>query len=115
MGRIKLTERRKDPRAASPVAVKIQIEGTSEAYEHVARNLSSGGFFVETDSPLPVDTPVSVRFYAGSLDITVEAKGYVVRSQPETAGSKTHPGMAIQFREGEKIGGRLLQRLLETQ
>ena len=114
MGRIKLTERRKDPRAATPVAVKIQIEGTSEAYEHVARNLSSGGFFVETDSPLPVDTPVSVRFYAGSLDVTVEAKGAVVRSQPKAVSSKVPAGMAIRFRESEKIGRRLLQRLLET-
>jgi len=62
-------------------------------------NLSTGGVFLKTDNPLPVDTPLSLEFSLPSLDSSVRCQGRVawVNAPEKMQKPQLPPGMGIQF------------------
>ena len=115
MDRTSLKDRRTTGRYPLRLPVEIDPEGDEfEALQFESSNISVGGVFIETATPLPGGTEVSVRFYLEPLDMNIRARGWVVRSQPERCGGAP-PGMAIRFTEKGKIGSRLLKGLLDAQ
>ena len=94
--------------------VRVQVEYTSETgpCRAVATTLGAGGLFVATESPLPRDTALTLRFRllrGGRLNHAIE--GRVVWSRkPGDAGSHA-PGMGIQFTD--RAAAQQLARELE--
>lgn len=94
-------EQRKHPRHLAEVVVRYSNATpgllTPEKGEGVIENVSLGGIFLNTDDPLPIGTPVDVRFSVSEGDGhgRVVARGVVrwnrSRFQPR--------GMGLEFAE----------------
>ena len=101
-------ERRRSDRAE--VLVRVDYRTVDELFSDFARNVNEGGLFVETESPLAIDTPVSVQFKIPGSDEPVSGSGRVVRTQSDTA-TET-PGMAIEFDELNTESRRRINELV---
>lgn len=71
---------------------------TAEGMQHaVATTLGAGGMFVATEEPLPVQTPLKLRFRLEAGGALHEIEGHVVwANRPEDAHGHTC-GMGIEF------------------
>ncbi len=90
-------ERRLAPRAKVRLVVRIQGENRGWM-ERFTDDLSRGGTFIETDSPLPLGTFVKVVLaipLSDQVDREVEIEGSVARHGTGAAGGPT--GMGIEF------------------
>lgn len=90
--------------ARAPISIRIQYQeprrGTKEGFTAI---LGGGGLFIDTLSPLPEGTPVSLEFgLPGQVD-SVKVDGQVawVRSDFDPKGFS--PGMAVQFRKIKEV------------
>lgn len=93
------SERRQDERL--PMRARMDYRdstGGNFLYEYTS-NISRGGIFIETTSPLPVGTDVEMRFQPPGMDEVLEIAGTVVWVNPFREGSdeNPNPGMGIQF------------------
>jgi len=79
-------------------------------------NVSLGGVFLETDSPLPIGTKVTLRFPLKSTWEPMQVKGKVTWNRKKRAegslGSKT-PGMGIIFEKMKKKDLSTLKEFLD--
>ena len=110
----RVQEKRRSDRVAVMLPVRVLVDGADAPEVYEAANLSEGGAFIPTDSPLPVSTGVSLVFllsFSGSL---IQAKGSVVRSIPPRPNEGVVSGMAIKFNGGEGEDLELLQQFLES-
>ena len=115
MGDTRVMERRKGQRLPLRVPVHVEYHPAAKPLGLATANLSEGGVFIPTDSPLAVSTRVTLTFRLPALDSNIQATGTVVRanSQPTDAGEPA--GMAVEFLEYGKLGWKLLRRLIEAQ
>ena len=115
MSEIHFKEHRKHPRKMLSLTVLVEVRGAQEAVKYETLNLSKGGVFIPTDSPLPVSTEVTLSFPIDSVNTEVQACGSVVRTvlDPEEAGEPA--GMAIEFTDFGKLGWGFLKRILESE
>jgi hypothetical protein len=87
-------ERRKSPRYAVRVPVRMEAEGASaEGHLH---DICRDAIFVESDRTWPADTELGLSMDLPGTDGTVEARGRVVRV---TTGEPGAQGMAVIFTE----------------
>ena len=77
------------------VLVRVDYQSVDELFSEFARNINEGGVFVETESPLPVDSVVALHFRIPGSDQPVSGTGRVVRVC--APGSPGPPGMGIEF------------------
>lgn len=81
-----------------------------------SENLSAGGVFVETVTPLPVGDKVRLKLPINSAFDPVKVEGRVIWNQPigqeYRLGNKC-PGMGICFENLDKKGKEVLQELLD--
>jgi Tfp pilus assembly protein PilZ len=84
------------------------------AVEIQCQDLSSGGLFVQTSSPPPVDSEVDVFLRVGSLK--VEASGHIVQSISSDAAKRgrRRPGFGLLFTQLEDDARASLRDALET-
>jgi type IV pilus assembly protein PilZ len=92
-GEAEQVDRRRSERA--DVVVRVDYQSIDELFSEFARNINEGGLFVETDSPLPVDSKVSIQFKIPGSELPVSGSGRVVRVC-EVNGPGP-PGMGIEF------------------
>jgi len=88
-------ERRTEPRV--PLRIRIRYETADRFFHDYMRNLSSGGIFIETSSPVKVGTKLKVQFCLPNMDREIVSDGVVVR---KVEVGRSHPvpgGMGIQF------------------
>ena len=91
-------ERRHYPRAT--LRITVTTTGKAHTYTDFTYDVSEGGVFVETDTPIPAGTHVSLEFTLPGSPEPVQAKGRVVRSvHPEQVGVGKPAGMGVQFVE----------------
>lgn len=111
-------ERRQQERYPLRIQSKMTAEtlsGQTPTLEFLTANISAGGAFIETDSPLPLVSKVRLEFFLSLEDLTtlkfvlsqeslrnwkdqrlwVSASGIVIRHEPT--------GMAIMFDENYQI------------
>lgn len=84
-----LLETRAHPREALRCPVKFEVVGAELIVEGVARDVSLGGMFVETDAPLPYGTDVVIF-------MPVESEKRVLR-MPARVRWRREGGMGLQF------------------
>jgi hypothetical protein len=94
------TERRAAPRLDK--VFPVYLEGERGGALGVARNISSGGLFVETRAPQPIGSQVRVTFPAEGGDMTAVAEvRYVCHllasAEIEGRGPRALRGMGVRF------------------
>ncbi len=86
-------------------------EGENVTFYARVGNLSEGGLFLRTSTPLPVGSATKLRFDSGALQIRPEAR--VIWSRGE--GEVGPPGMGLQFGAVEPEGLSELQQLIGSE
>jgi len=80
-----------------PLALNVNFESRGEIRRCMMKNLSAGGIFVATESPLPIGTPFNVRIRIERTGEEVELPGEVVSIGVNANLSQEEHGMGIRF------------------
>jgi uncharacterized protein (TIGR02266 family) len=99
-------ERRRSARA--PLVVRVSYSTIDALFSEFTRNINEGGLFIETESPPPTDTRVTLQFKLPGSDTPVQARGRVVRVQ--APGGDEPAGMGVEF---EHLGSDARARIDE--
>jgi uncharacterized protein (TIGR02266 family) len=86
-------DRRRSPR--SPMVVRVSYSTVDALFSEFSRNINEGGLFIETDTPPPTDTRVSLEFQLPGCDEPIEARGRVAWIRP--ASDEGPAGMGVEF------------------
>ncbi len=86
-------ERRRSERAE--FLVRVNYSTVDELFSEFSRDINEGGLFIETDTPRPAGTLVSMFFTLPGSDEPIETLGRVVRLSEGDA--EEPPGMGIEF------------------
>jgi type IV pilus assembly protein PilZ len=98
-------DRRVVKRLPVRAGVKIKVEDQTVTQWGICRDISSGGCYVETTSPLPVGAKIEMVLYIDEREIRPNG---VVRS------SKSGWGMGIQFSKMNSTDKQALDQVLEV-
>jgi len=99
-------EKRRTPRA--PLVVRVAYSTIDALFSEFTRNVNEGGLFIETESPPPTDTRVSLQFKLPGGGAPIQARGRVAWIQ--TPGSDEPAGMGVEF---ENLGPEARERIDE--
>jgi uncharacterized protein (TIGR02266 family) len=80
-----------------PLALNVNFESRGEIRKCLMKNLSAGGIFVATVSPLPIGTPFNVRIRIEKTGEEVELPGQVVSVGVSANLAEKEHGMGIRF------------------
>jgi myo-inositol-1(or 4)-monophosphatase len=106
------SERRGFRRAELKMAITYQ--SGEEFKTDYTQNLSEGGLYVQTSTPLPVGTKLEVDLAVPSLQQPLKIQGLVVWAQQASRGGRGVPGMGIQFLAMEPADRELIARLVAS-
>jgi hypothetical protein len=99
-----MTESRRDEER---VTINKEFESFDAFIHEYVTNISRSGVFIRSKSPLPVGTPVNLKFTVIMNDIeTIEGRGEVVRVEADP------PGMGVIFTELTGYSKNLIEWLL---
>lgn len=90
-------ENRKQPRA--PLELRVDYQRMNTFFADYTKNLSKGGTFIKTRTPLPVGTTLVFRLGIPTLPDPVDLRGEVSWTLDSAAAehARTDPGMGIRF------------------
>ncbi|HTN42314.1 MAG TPA: TIGR02266 family protein [Nitrospiria bacterium] len=89
-------DRRKDPRF--DVKIKVDFSTKGIFVSNYVTNLSRGGVFIETATPLPIQSQIHLTFMLPDINVRIEATGKVVWTYDVKKGTgKVVSGMGIKF------------------
>ncbi len=97
-------DRRKSERA--DLVVRVAYHTVDELFSEFARNINEGGLFVETETPHPVGTEVSLQFKIPGSDEPLQVVGRVAHTTGDDTGET--PGIGIEF---DDLDGQARQRI----
>jgi uncharacterized protein (TIGR02266 family) len=80
-----------------PLALNVNFESRGEIRKCLMKNLSAGGIFVATESPLPIGTPFNVHIRIEKTGEEVELPGEVVSVGVSANLAEKEHGMGIRF------------------
>ncbi len=80
-----------------PLALKVSFESYGEIRECLMTNMSLGGVFIATTSPLPIGTPFLVRLRIEETGEHFELRGEVASQDMSADLSREERGMGIRF------------------
>jgi uncharacterized protein (TIGR02266 family) len=80
-----------------PLSLNVDFESRGEVRKCMMKNLSAGGIFVATASPLPIGTPFNVRIRIERTGEEVELPGEVVSVGLSANLANEEHGMGIRF------------------
>lgn len=95
--------RRRDPRFIVQGGANIREAGKDVPHWTMLHDLSLGGCYVETTTPLPEDSRVDITIQVG--DVRIDARGAVTAKHPLV-------GMGIQFLEMSPVNRERLRHLI---
>ncbi len=93
-----------------PVTLKICYSALDTFFYDYAINISQGGVFIRTDKPLPVGSPVHLKFSIPGTEREIESEGQVMRVI-KSGHNPEPPGMGIRFESIKKEDVRLIAKL----
>ena len=79
--------------ARARVELEVEYRQLNRFFADYTRDLSKGGAFLHTRSPLPTGTRLSLRLSLPSWSAPIDLEAEVVR----TAGEEEPPGMGVRF------------------
>jgi len=80
-----------------PLDLNVNFESRGEVRKCMMKNLSAGGIFVATESPLPLGTPFNVRIQIKRTGEEIELPGEVVTVGASANLAEEKHGMGIRF------------------
>ena len=80
-----------------PLSLNVDFESRGEVRKCLMKNLSAGGIFVATESPLPIGTPFNVRIRLERTGEEIELPGEVVSVEVSANLAEEERGMGIRF------------------
>ncbi|MBW2540994.1 MAG: PilZ domain-containing protein [Deltaproteobacteria bacterium] len=80
-----------------PLDLNVDFESRGEVRKCLMKNLSAGGLFVATESPLPIGTPFNVRIRIERTGEEIELPGEVVSVGVSANLAREQHGMGIRF------------------
>ena len=80
-----------------PLALNVCFESRGKVREFLMTNLSTGGIFIATESPLPIGTPFNVRIRVEKTAEEIELPGEVASVGVSANLAKEERGMGIRF------------------
>jgi uncharacterized protein (TIGR02266 family) len=80
-----------------PLALKVDFESYGKIGECLMTNMSLGGVFIATASPLPIGTPFLVRLRIEESGECLELSGEVASQDVSADLSREQRGMGIRF------------------
>ena len=80
-----------------PLTLNVCFESRGEVRECLMTNLSTGGIFIATESPLPIGTPFNVRIRVEKTGEEIELPGTVASVGVSANLAKEERGMGIRF------------------
>jgi uncharacterized protein (TIGR02266 family) len=80
-----------------PMSLNVDFESRGEIRKCMMKNLSAGGIFVATESPLPIGTPFNVRIRIEKTGEEIELPGEVVSVGVGADLAHNEHGMGIRF------------------
>jgi len=80
-----------------PLDLNVNFESRGEVKKCLMKNLSTGGIFVATESPLPLGTPFNVRIRIERTGEEIELPGEVVSVGASANLAEEKHGMGIRF------------------
>ena len=80
-----------------PLALNVSFESRGEVRECLMTNLSTGGIFIATQSPLPIGTPFQVRIRVEQTGEEIELPGEVSSVGVSADLTEEERGMGIRF------------------
>ncbi len=80
-----------------PLSLNVDFESRGEVRKCLMKNLSAGGIFVATESPLPIGTPLNVRIRVERTGEEIELPGEVVSVEVSANLAEEERGMGIRF------------------
>ena len=80
-----------------PLDLNVNFESRGEIRKCMMKNLSAGGIFVATESPLPLGTPFNVRIRIDRTGEEIELPGEVVSVGASADLAEEEHGMGIRF------------------
>lgn len=99
-----MTDSRRDQER---VTINMEFESFDAFINEYVTNISRSGAFIRSKNPLPVGTPVNLKFTVIMSDIeTIEGAGEVVRVESDP------PGMGVVFTDLTGYSQQLIERLL---
>lgn len=98
-----------------PIELKVEYKRLNTFLSDYTKNISTGGTFIKTKTPLEVGTQFVFKLYVPSIEAPVEILGIVkwISDRDEGQG----PGMGIEFRfdsDAQREGLRLMVERLMT-
>lgn len=108
-------ETRSDPRYKARIAV-FHGPNQNELLTNYSVNISASGIFIETDSILPVDTEIVVKFKLPGADRIIAANVRVMWTNEPGATKKASlpPGMGLRFLDLSLDDLHAVRAFLET-
>jgi len=80
-----------------PMSLNVDFESRGEVRKCMMKNLSAGGIFVATESPLPIGTPFNVRIRIEKTGEEIELPGEIVSVGVGADLAHNEHGMGIRF------------------
>jgi len=108
---VKRPTRRRHIRASVELAVEYRTAGGFLV--SYSTDLSYGGVFVETPSPLEQGTSVTLRMHVPGLGEPLETEATVAWVRSKTTAEGSAPGMGLEFAALEVAFGEAIDRLVE--
>ncbi len=96
-----------------PLSLNVDFESRGEIKKCLMKNLSAGGIFVATESPLPIGTPFNVRIRIEKTGEEVELPGEVVTVGVSANLAEEAHGMGIRFVSLSEDQQRLVEEFPE--
>ncbi len=80
-----------------PLSLNVDFESRGKVRKCLMKDLSAGGIFVATESPLPIGTPLNVRIRVERTGEEIELPGEVVSVEVSANLAEEERGMGIRF------------------
>jgi uncharacterized protein (TIGR02266 family) len=106
-------EQRIHPRVE--IQIEVNYKNLDLFYKNTVMNISQGGMFIKTDSPLPLGSEIDLEFTLPGQEKTITARGLVVWQHQLTQStiSSQEPGMGIRLKEISQQNLALIRDFVE--
>ncbi|MBK8012729.1 MAG: Hsp70 family protein [Deltaproteobacteria bacterium] len=90
---------RQERRFPAAIPVEVTVTGPAQVHALWTENISKGGLFVRSETPLDIGTRLEIRLKGDELDVTLGAEVAHVVDRPTAERTGAVPGLGVRFLE----------------
>jgi len=108
-----MDERERRTNERLPVQLRVDYQSTESFISEYTMNISRGGMFISTRSPLNVGTAIELVFHIPSREVPFKIVGEVAWVTPFDRKSNLIPGMGIRFKNIKEEDRKAFESFIE--